>query len=176
MDWTAAAATADIVAAIGVILSLIYLSRQIRSSTRAAREAAAQEVLSGNRVLLGQIGRDPATAGVWRRGMMADPSLTEDELAQFHALLLQLIYDWMRIFHLDLAGGLEPWVLEGSLATRREIVGSPGFRRWYPERKHWLSGEFRVALEEDMKDPGRYNPLLTGMKAKQKEYPDELSN
>jgi hypothetical protein len=159
MNWTALAAGAEIVAATGVIASLGYLSKQIKSSAQASREAAAQEVLNGNRIFLTQIGRDAATAGVGRRGMTMDATLTIDELAQFHALLLQLVYDWQRIFYLGKAGGLEPWALTGAAVTRREISSAPGFKRWYTVRKHWLTADFRDMLEAEMDSSNVYVPL-----------------
>jgi len=101
VDAQALAAWADVIAAAGVIASLVYVSRQIRASAEASLQAAGQEVLNGNRVLMGQLGSNVAVASIWRRGMVADPALTADELAQFHALLLQLAFDWHRVYHLD---------------------------------------------------------------------------
>ena len=40
MDWQAIQAVAELVAAVGVILSLVYLSRQVRQNTHSIRTAA----------------------------------------------------------------------------------------------------------------------------------------
>jgi hypothetical protein len=46
MNWEAAGAIAEIVASIGVILSLIYLALQIRSQNTESRIASANELVS----------------------------------------------------------------------------------------------------------------------------------
>ena len=47
MNWTAIGAIANIVAAVGVIGSLIYLSLQIKQSTRTERARAFQDIFAG---------------------------------------------------------------------------------------------------------------------------------
>lgn len=46
VDWSAVNAVAQVVAASGVILTLVYLAAQIRQNTRAIRRAAYQELLN----------------------------------------------------------------------------------------------------------------------------------
>lgn len=159
MSWDVIAALAELLAAGGVIVSLGYLARQIRMSARASQQAAVEDLLSGARILLGQIASDPAVSRVWRLGMLADESLTADELGQFGALLTQMTYDWMRLYHLSQEGVVEPWVVHSNRATRRDIVSAPGYQRWYEQRKHWLTDEFRTTLEGEMTLGNSFRPL-----------------
>lgn len=46
MNWSAVNALAQVVAAVGVILTLVYLAMQIRQNTRAIRRSAYQELLN----------------------------------------------------------------------------------------------------------------------------------
>lgn len=155
-------ALAQILSAIGVIASLGYLARQIKASVRASEHAALQDVLDGNRVLLSQLGASPEVARVWRLGMAGDQSLNADEAAQFHALVNQLAYNWMRIHHLAGTKELEPWVLETYKASRRDIANAPGFQNWYSVRKHWMSRAFRAELESEFGNHTEYQPLALG--------------
>ena len=153
-------AIAQLLGAFGVIASLIYLSRQINdASTRASQYVAVQDLLSGNCVLLSQLGTCRDTARVWRLGMAADPGLSADELAQFHALLLQLVYDWQRIYYQDREAQLDPWVLESHRVSVQDISSAPGFQKWFPLRSSWFSSAYRQHLERVMADPATYAPL-----------------
>ncbi len=46
MDWQAVNAISQVIAAVGVILTLVYLGAQIRQNTRAIRRSAYQELLN----------------------------------------------------------------------------------------------------------------------------------
>ena len=61
MNWNAIGAMGEILGAVGVIITLIYLARQIRQNTRATRLATAQSV--------------SAAARDWNRPLLLDPEL-----------------------------------------------------------------------------------------------------
>jgi hypothetical protein len=94
--------------------------------------------------------------------MAGEEGLSEDESGQFHALVNQLAYNWMMIFHLAKSEELEAWVLESYGASRRDIANAPGFQRWYTVRKHWLSKAFRAELESEFENKTNYKPLELG--------------
>jgi len=146
MNWEMLSAIGSILGAITVVATLAYLAKQIRASTRATQHAAAQDLLNGARLLLGEIGSSPQVSRIWRLGL-AGEELTPDELVQFRVLVMQMTYDWMRVYHLAKEGTVESWMYESNIATRRDIVGAPGFQQWYAIRKNWLSAEFRKSLK-----------------------------
>ena len=47
MNWEAVGAAAELLGAIGVIASLLYLATQIRQSTRTARDTALRAMVTG---------------------------------------------------------------------------------------------------------------------------------
>jgi hypothetical protein len=65
VNWEAISAIGQIVGALAVVISLIYLAREIGSNARSARMAS---VGSLNR-LLGQLATHPPLAEVWNRGI-----------------------------------------------------------------------------------------------------------
>jgi hypothetical protein len=90
--------------------------------------------------------------------MVGDPDLSIDEQVQFRVLLLQNMFLWERIYPMELAGGLEPWLLKSSRRSGREMAGARGFQLWFADRKHLLSEEFGAALEEDTVNSPGYRP------------------
>ena len=56
MNWDAIGAIGEIVGALAVVISLMYLAAQIRTSNAAAKQAAMQEIYTLNDELLKMIG------------------------------------------------------------------------------------------------------------------------
>jgi Zn-dependent membrane protease YugP len=56
MNWDAIGAIGEIIGAVAVVFSLIYLATQIRISNRASRQAAEQNLLDNQRTWLARIG------------------------------------------------------------------------------------------------------------------------
>ena len=63
MNWDAISSIAEIVGAIGVILSLLYVGRELRQSNAMARTATRQEI--------------NATTNSWAMGIATSPTLSE---------------------------------------------------------------------------------------------------
>lgn len=95
MNWDAIGAAAELLGAIGVIASLVYLAGQIRDSreqtsqnTRAVRAAAYQQFQEQLRAIMMQALSVPSLEGVVFRGM-ADPEiLNEEEAGRFRWWLI----------------------------------------------------------------------------------------
>ena len=150
MNWTMLGAIGEILGAVGVIVTLGYLATQIKHGTVATRSEAVREVLDQNSALLLRLGSDPQVVDVFGRGMVDPHSLSEEETVQFRALIMHMVNLWERLFHLDRASALDPWIVESNQKTRADLVGAPGFRSWFEARGHWLDSEFLAFLEKEI--------------------------
>jgi hypothetical protein len=92
MNWEAIGAVGEIAGALAVVISLVYLASQIRTSNRAAIQTANREMMSESSKFYGQIGTDAKTADLWIRGSINDESMTALELVQYRALVMQCEY------------------------------------------------------------------------------------
>ena len=91
MNWEAIAALAELLAALGVIASLVYLATQVRGSARQSRLTAAQSVLSETNRLLQSL-PSAELAEVYARGQKGWVHLESDaEVVQLSAFYLALI-------------------------------------------------------------------------------------
>ena len=72
---------------------------------------------------------------------------------------MQPTYHWERLYHFSLSGHVDSWIVESNRVARRDIVGAPGFRSWFEDRNHWISPEFRAALERDMDASSAYQAM-----------------
>ncbi len=158
MNWEMLGALGEFFGALGVIATLGYLAKQVHESTGASRQSAQQNLWEQNTQFLSQLATDRELSRLWVRGMVGDDNLSVDELVQFRVLLLQNMFLWERIFQMEVTGGLEPWLLQTSRRSRREMAGARGFQLWFVDRKHLLSEEFCAALEEDIANSPGYRP------------------
>lgn len=68
MNWDAIGATAEMLAATGVIISLVYLSLQMRLNTVAIRRSNARQTTSDNNGALRSIAENEDLAAIVVRG------------------------------------------------------------------------------------------------------------
>ena len=68
MNWDAIAATAELLAALGVIGSLVYLAGQVRGSLNQARQSAIQSLVNQMNNVWTRLSADEIQADIWVRG------------------------------------------------------------------------------------------------------------
>ena len=90
MNWDAIGAVAELLGAIGVIASLVYLAGQIRDSreqmsqnTRAVRAGAYQQFQEQLQTTMVRVLSVPSLEGVVFRGMADPETLSEEEAGRF---------------------------------------------------------------------------------------------
>jgi len=158
MNWEAFGAIGEIVGAIAVVASLIYLASQMRISNRESQQAAMREVSQSGLTFLGRIGSDVATASVWLRGLTQNEALTAEESMQFTALCTELTDIWERAHYLRKLSEFEPHLIQSMESNLHRIAGSPGFRSWFKGRSSSYSDEFVQMVQVCINDSDNYEP------------------
>lgn len=75
----------EIVAAVGVIVSLLFVGFEIRQNTAVARGQARQDLASLNQEWLLTMAQDPDFEALWHEAWIADPASPEDDSAELTA-------------------------------------------------------------------------------------------
>ena len=99
MDWNAVGAIGEIVGAIAVFATLLYLSIQVREGNKQAELEGFRHTLDGFNEWMDQIISSKHTASLLRRGREGLASLDEDERVQFehlHIRFLNTLEGWYR--------------------------------------------------------------------------------
>ncbi len=147
MNWDAIGAIAELLGAIGVIASLVYLAMQIRQSRdqmsqnsdliRSQLSVAVRESRqSGTRI----IATDREASRVYWAGLESRSALSEDDRHQFDALLALFTFSWDHEFELGGAAGLAPGL----------PVHTAGYQEWWQLYSSAYSEPFRQLIEERM--------------------------
>ena len=138
MNWEAISAIGQIVGAFAVVISLIYLAREIRSNARAARVASMDAL---NR-WLEELVVHPHLGELYYRGIRDLESLEGGDLVRFTALMNQLFYIYEEMYYQQSERHLDPRVWGETEAAMRDVNAYPGVQAWWRSRSHWFSEEF----------------------------------
>jgi hypothetical protein len=148
MNWNVISASADVFAAVGVILSLIYLALQIRTQVKESRLSATRDLArdwsEGVRFIAG----DDQNFAIYRKATANYENLSGDDRIKAYMMLSQL----MRVieiqhFHVT-RGNLEPTLFEAMEFRIKEVGGLPGMRQWWNISKAQYNDEFIKYYEQ----------------------------
>jgi hypothetical protein len=147
MNWEMLSAIGQLVAAIGVIPSLIYLAIQIREQNKERRRAGINVLTAqwGDLVKSAQESRE--FAALFLQGVQSFQQLDAPDKLRFSAFFTRFTRnsEGMFIYYRD--GALEKALWEEVERTISDYFAYPGVREWWVTRKHWLTDEFRAVVE-----------------------------
>lgn len=126
MNWDSISAFADIIAAIAVIISLIYLAVQVKQSNQQA-EASAQSdwMTSWNEAIQGWIS-DEATVEVFRHGFSNFGALPETQKAIFQQKLAAVTNQWILAAQLHDSGQFPSTLFDTVTDLLVSVYSTPG--------------------------------------------------
>jgi len=141
VNWEAISAIGQLVGALAVVISLIYLAREVRSNARATRQAAMRATLDNFNRLGQQLTQHSDLAGLYYRGLDDFESLEGVDRARFSWFMHQIFRNVEDVYHQHLEGHLDPRVWRGLEVTMRDINIEPGVQAWWRSYSHCFSGE-----------------------------------
>ena len=148
MNWDALGAIGEIIGAVAVVVTLLYVARQIRQANAQTQATARYSFVEAYGHMNTSISGNKAVASVFRRGIKG-LDLDEDEYIQFFALLGQFLNTWSVLYDLH-ADGMLPenqWTM-----VRKDIItmmSEPGGREFWERVGHLgVHEDFRDAVNE----------------------------
>ena len=142
MNWEATSAIGQIVGAIAVVVSLIYLTREIRRNVRATRLASMRSMSDALNRCIQQLAESPHLSELYYRGIHDVESLKGADLVRFSALINQFFRICEEMYYQQLEGHLDPRLWRGFEAIMHDIIGYTGVQAWWRSRSHWFSEDF----------------------------------
>ena len=147
MNWEMLSAIGQVVAAIGVIPSLIYLAVQIREQNKERRRAGINILTAqwSDLVKTGQESREFAV--FFLRGIRSFDALDAPDKLRFSAFFTRYTRNCEGMFIYYRDGALEKALWDEVERTMIDYFAYTGVREWWATRKHWLTDEFRGVVE-----------------------------
>jgi hypothetical protein len=143
----------EMVAAGGVICSLVYLALQIRRNTQQVARAEYDGLFDRFGDIRRSIYESPNLSQIMRVGTSEPEGLNESEMARFSSVMDAFFVLGMQIHQKTLDGALPRRAWEGCIPMYSNWINSPGGRLWWTS---WTgsvySDEFKAeisALRED---------------------------
>jgi hypothetical protein len=162
MNWEAVGAIANLLAAVGVIATLIYLSIQIRQNTKAVRSSSIQNLV--------QSFSTTAQAAVENEHIIplllkANPSvsaLTEVERAQLHFWFIMTFRRFEGVYFQRDLGIVDAEVIDGFERSHIAILASKSAQEWWANSKEIFNSGFVSYLEQLLKQspPKTLHPVF----------------
>ncbi len=147
LNWDAVGAIAELVGAVAVVASLIYLSAQIRQNTRAVRSSQFDSIARMQMEILQPMVDDPTLAMGFERALDHWEELSLDDKVRFNLLLIQMFRFWENTFYQWRQGMLEPWLWVSWQNVMLSHFSRPGAQQWWTLRSMAFSREFGQFLE-----------------------------
>ncbi len=142
MNWEAVGAIGEIVAAVAVVFSFVYLAAQIRQNTQQVEEQCRtqrQNSVLGARSAFtewrGLVIQDATIAALWKRGTEDLALLTEGERVQMDFLLVDFFWAFATIW-LQMSEGLADESFWKIARSNVVLYSGPGTRDWWSSSPH----------------------------------------
>jgi hypothetical protein len=127
---------------IAVLVSLLYLSRQLRQADRNQR-ATIQQGRATRSSEFSMFTANPEIAKVWTKARLGDQTLTEVEFQQFLAILRATLNNMEDAYFQHRSRALEDDAFESSEAILSSLLAVPGIRAAWPIAAFGFNPSFR---------------------------------
>ena len=145
MNWDAVGAIAELLGAIGVIVSLIYLASQIRQSSTVNRLTLQENYISGLTDVFTRIYSDPEVHRVWRLSMTNPDEMSEDDRERLGMMYHSLFQRFALVWH---AGELDSPTGKQCLTFIDQSVRFPATQSWWSRQRALYDSSFSEYVED----------------------------
>ena len=154
---------ADIIGALLIVVSLVYVAVQIKQNTSSMRIQTVHDLYSQYVEAQASLAHDKELCEIYHRGIFKYDELTPFEQLRFTLKLASLlrIFDELHFRHAE--GWLDDSAWTGLNAVIIDIIHYPGFRATWKLRNHQYTGEFQTYIN---------NILTEGLSGNSSVYPE----
>ncbi len=135
---------AEIIGVIMIIISLIYVGREISENNRAKRIAAIQVHNDAFRMNLSLVADHAAS---WAKGLESYSTLVTSEKVEFAAVMQSSIRHLEQSYFMMNEGVLRESLFNNARMLVRDLMSYPGTKEWWITRRAYFDSEFVESLE-----------------------------
>ena len=148
MNWEAVSAVSQLVGSLAVVVSVLYLAVQLRSSTRVARVAAMDAAAAALRDVTKPFMENAELARIWRTGLENLNALSPEDQARFFHAAHQFLKALETIHYHYVYGLLDAQLCDGWRELLHHYVATPGLNHYLTLRGAVFSERFRKFIAE----------------------------
>ena len=144
MNWAVAGAAAEVVGAIGVIVSLLYLAAQVRMQNRQARLDVVNELARQRNEYSGNVADNGALAEIWSRGIIDYEALSDIERVRFSAHLARMVRVMESLFQHRSEDQFRGENWEALDEYMKDVFSYAGVQQWWQLRARYFTKAFQA--------------------------------
>ncbi len=142
-----AAAIAEIISAIAVVISLLYVGYEVRQNTAAVKSTAYQSIHDAEELFWQSISADTDLSALWDAGMIGGlEALEPAQRSQYTITVRRLIYLYQNVHYQRRKGVVDDELWSAWLASLDEHLEMRGFAEVLQDTKPHLSGPVNELL------------------------------
>ena len=153
------ASIAEVIGAVAIVVSLIYVGVQVEDSTRAVRSATANETSAALSTWYREIGTDPEAGRVFLDGMTNPELLSREELFRFIFLAHSVILEFQAAFYLAQEGTLDLELQASITNTLLAVKDQPGMALYWEQRGNLFQPSFQSYFNALIASGDADNPM-----------------
>ncbi len=151
MNWDAIGAISEALGALGVILTLIYLVRQIKQNTAATRSSAAASYSQSSMSIANLLSRDVETNSLFYGYLDGSRDLSMEEKRRAQAIVSVYLHAMEEAFDLYREGTLTEEKWESRYRQVGWLTNRPGFKEYWSEFGSVYADSFSEIVGKTMK-------------------------
>ena len=141
---------AEIIAAVAVVMSLIYVGKEVQSNTAAVRGAAMQAVATTDADILMSVASGATFSEIVRLGHQDTSQLTPPDAFRYILFMRQFWLSFQNIYQQSELGLIDQSVWRSYVSVICGMAFRPGVQKTWPDHAQILDAGF-VAVVEDCK-------------------------
>ena len=159
MNWEAVGAIGEVVSAIGVIFTLVYLAIQIRQNSAVVRSATRQAISTNQAEIGFRLAENPELLALALQLTSIPDSVPEDQVrAQFFLRGLMRTYE--NQYHQYQDGTFDESVWYGYLNSMSQTFAGPVTREFWAGYRVLYSADFAAFIDSRFFDSGESTPAV----------------
>jgi hypothetical protein len=147
MNWEMISAVGQMLGAVGVIISIVYLAAQIRNQNKESQRAAMNVLTTHWSDLNRTLVESPDLAALWIRALQSFDELDGTSKLRFGAHLGRFLRFADNLYLAVLDGTLDKRLWRGYERTLADTWRTQDSKGWWATRKHWHTDEFFALID-----------------------------
>ena len=140
----------ELIGAVAVVVSLIYLAIQIRHNTQSVRSSAVQASVRDTTEIIDILVRDPELTRIWYDGIHDFESLSTEERRRFALYMNTVLRRLENLLYQTHHGALDPESWEGARANFGNTFSHPGTIAWWKRARHLFNRQLQEFVEGEL--------------------------
>jgi hypothetical protein len=151
----------EFVSAVGVVISLVYLTHETRQNTVSVRAASFNSMVQNSLRLLEQTYGNPDLAAFLIRAEQDPSVLTPEERRRWDAYMTAVYRHFGNVVYQYRTGALDQQMWESYERTLRDHLRTPSWGQWFHANRHVFSDALQDHVErliDELSEERRISP------------------